>query len=128
MSASDEKPLVLTRAQVREVDRRAIEEYGISGIVLMENAGRNAAALIAEWSKPGDRIVIACGPGNNGGDGYVIARHLSNAGFAVACLFVCEPGKLRGDALINCEIVQRMGLGLIPTGNPAAIEVLDYNL
>ena len=46
----------------------------------------------------------------------------------MACLFVCEPGKLRGDALINCEIVQRMGLGLIPTGNPAAIKVLDYNL
>lgn len=128
MSTPDEKSFVLSRAQVREVDRRAIEEYGIPGIVLMENAGRNAAALIMEWSKPGDQIAIVCGPGNNGGDGFVIARHLSNAGREVVCLLAFEFGKLQGDALINYQIVQRMGLTSCVTVSPAGIEVLMYHL
>lgn len=120
--------MILTRAQVREVDRRAIEEFGIPGIVLMENAGRNAAALIAEWSKPGDRIAIVCGSGNNGGDGFVIARHLSNAGFAVACYLACDPGRLRGDALINHQIVERMRLPLVSIPDDAGIEELQKQL
>jgi len=128
MSTSDNNPLVLTRAQVREVDRRAIEEIGIPGIVLMENAGRNAAALIAEWSKPGDYIAIVCGPGNNGGDGFVIARHLSNAGREVICLLAFEFDKLKGDALINYRVVQTMGLGSCITVSPVGIEVLTFHL
>ncbi len=128
MSTPNEKPIVLTRAQVREVDRRAIEEFGIPGIVLMENAGRNAAALVAEWSKPGDQVAIVCGPGNNGGDGFVIARHLSNAGMEVVCLLVFEFGKLQGDALLNYQIVQRMGLGSCVTICSSGIEVLAYHL
>lgn len=99
----------LTRAEVREVDRRAIEEFGLPGIVLMENAGRNAALLLHERS-PGARVVIACGKGNNAGDGFVIARHLVNLGHDVRLLLACEPAEYRGDAAINWGVVKKMGI------------------
>ncbi|MDP7290285.1 MAG: NAD(P)H-hydrate epimerase, partial [Phycisphaerae bacterium] len=75
----------LTRQEVRAVDRAAIEELGIPGLILMENAGRNCADAIEEFL--GDmadaRVAIVAGVGNNGGDGYVIARHLAMRGFGV---------------------------------------------
>src|SRR5262249_62146078 len=71
----------LTRAQVREIDRRAIEEFGVPGIVLMENAGRGAAErILAVFSGAQAGLhLILCGGGNNGGDGFVIAPHLAKA-------------------------------------------------
>jgi NAD(P)H-hydrate epimerase len=103
----------LTRDQVRDVDRRAIETYGLPGIVLMENAGRNAAALlhrvIGESGITGP-IAIACGPGNNGGDGFVIARHLENLGHDVRLLLACPPAGYRGDAAINCRVAETSGI------------------
>ncbi len=75
----------LSRQQVRELDRRAIEEYGVPGIVLMENAGRSCAELLMKLNPSKGNTIILCGPGNNGGDGYVIARHLDNHGWPVAC-------------------------------------------
>src|SRR5205823_3187916 len=71
-------PFSLTRAQVRELDRRAIHEYGVPGVVLMENAGRGAAELLVRLNPERQRVLILCGPGNNGGDGFVMARHLQN--------------------------------------------------
>lgn len=73
----------LSRDEVRELDRRAIEEYGVPGIVLMENAGRGAAELLMRLNHQKLPVVILCGPGNNGGDGFVIARHLDNHGWPV---------------------------------------------
>ena len=99
----------LTRAQVREVDRRAIEEFGLPGIVLMENAGRGAAALLHERA-PQARVGIVCGKGNNAGDGFVIARHLANLGHDVRLLLACDPAELRGDAALNWHVVDRMRL------------------
>lgn len=99
----------LTRAEVREVDRRAIEEFGLPGIVLMENAGRNAAMLLHDRA-PTARVVIACGKGNNAGDGFVIARHLVNLGHDVRLLLACEPAEYRGDAAINWGVVEKMGI------------------
>jgi NAD(P)H-hydrate epimerase len=84
-------PFTLTRAQVRELDRRAIEEYGIPGIVLMENAGRSCAELLMKLNPTKKPTVILCGPGNNGGDGFVMARHLDNAGWPVSVLCVDQP-------------------------------------
>src|SRR5258708_812085 len=99
--------LVLSRAQVRELDRRAIEEFGIPGIVLMENAGRGAAEIILrECGDLSRGAAIICGGGNNGGDGFVIARHLVNAGVHVTDFLVCEPERLAGDALIAYRIVE----------------------
>ena len=70
---------VLTRTQVRRVDQIAIQEYGIPGVVLMENAGRGCVEQLIKRGCRGP-VVICCGPGNNGGDGFVIARHLDNRG------------------------------------------------
>lgn len=106
----------LTRAEVRDVDRRAIEQFGLPGVVLMENAGRNAAAVLLATGVTG-RVVICCGKGNNGGDGFVIARHLDNAGVDVRVLLACDPAEYQGDAAINLQVIQsaRLPLCRIPT-------------
>src|SRR5947208_6172474 len=101
----------ITRNQVRELDRRAIEEFGVPGVVLMENAGRGAAEVLLRLGVTG-RVVVCCGKGNNGGDGFVIARHLDNHGVAVRVLYFGKPEALTGDAAINFEIVRRSGLPL----------------
>ncbi len=109
--------LRLTRKQVREVDRIAIEAYGLPGIVLMENAARGAAEVIQALRDDEDaphRAVLFCGKGNNGGDGFAIARHLGNAGWAVRIILCCEPHEIAGDALINFRIIQHMGLPIRP--------------
>jgi NAD(P)H-hydrate epimerase len=96
----------LTREQARTLDRRAIEELGIPGIVLMENAGRGMAELLRSLGVGGP-VVVCCGKGNNGGDGLVIARHLANAGATVRTLLFADPDKLPADARINHGIVAR---------------------
>ena len=98
----------MSREQVRDVDRRAISEYGMPGVVLMENAGRGAAELLIELGIEG-RVIICAGKGNNGGDGYVIARHLRNRGFEVEVWLFCDPAELSGDAAINYRILQAAG-------------------
>ncbi|MEK6644840.1 MAG: NAD(P)H-hydrate epimerase [Planctomycetota bacterium] len=105
--------ITLTRAQVREVDRRAIEEYGIPGIVLMENAGRGAAEIIQGRVPKGGSVAIVCGRGNNGGDGFVIARHLVNDGVTVHLLLTCESAQLSGDAATNYGIAERMRIPVL---------------
>lgn len=110
-------PRPLTRDEVRNIDRLAIEQYGIPGVALMENAGRGTAQLIVEElhnHMEGRSIVIACGGGNNGGDGFVIARHLHNAGAKVTVLLAAQPDQIKGDAAINLRIVQAMGLPIQP--------------
>ncbi|MBX7103383.1 MAG: NAD(P)H-hydrate epimerase [Gemmataceae bacterium] len=98
----------LTRAAVRELDRRAIEEFGLPGIVLMENAARNAAELLARLNPARERVAIACGPGNNGGDGYAMARHLDRLG-QTAHVFAFAP-PTAADAVTNYRVIDRMGL------------------
>lgn len=105
----------LTREQVRQIDRRAMEEYGMPGVILMENAGRGAAehALSMLGDRENALVWILCGKGNNGGDGFVIARHLHNRGVRVqiglaARSAECSEGK--GDAAVNLRIALRMGL------------------
>jgi NAD(P)H-hydrate epimerase len=100
--------MFLTRAEARELDRRAIEEYGVPGVVLMENAGRGMAELLRTLGVKGN-VVVCCGKGNNGGDGYVIARHLDNAGVAVRVLMFARPEELAGDAAVMYRIVARAG-------------------
>lgn len=95
----------LTRDEVRDVDRRAIEQYGLPGIVLMENAGRGAAELLLDQGVSGP-VVVCCGGGNNGGDGYVIARHLDLAGVAVRVAAVAPLERLTGDAAVHARVVE----------------------
>ncbi len=103
--------VVMTRDEVRSFDAWAIKELGIQGVVLMENAGRSCAELIkeklADIEKP--KVCIFCGRGNNGGDGYVIARHLFNAGFKVTVVLCGERSRVKGDAKINLDILQKLG-------------------
>lgn len=105
----------LTTQQIRELDVLAIEHVGIPGLVLMENAARNVAEAIYHWLvNPGaQRVVVLCGPGNNGGDGFVVARHLHNAGVRVAVVLAAAREKLRGDALLNFGICERMELEIV---------------
>jgi len=102
---------VLNRVQVRDVDRRAITEFGLPGVVLMENAGRGCAELMVELGIDGP-VVVAAGKGNNGGDGLVIARHLDNAGFEVAVLLFADPESLSDDAAVNLRAVEAGGPGV----------------
>ena len=94
----------LTRQQVRDIDRRAIEDYGLPGVVLMENAGRGAAELLIRLGVSG-RVVICAGRGYNGGDGFVIARHLESRGHDVRVILLGNPQALRGDAAINYRVL-----------------------
>ncbi len=103
--------MVLSREQVRAFDSWAINELGVPGVVLMENAGRSCAELIkdrlAGVAEP--KVCIFCGTGNNGGDGYVIARHLLNSGFKVVVVICGDRNKIKGDAKINLDILERLG-------------------
>ena len=110
-----------TRQDARDFDRRMIEELGIPGIVLMENAGRGAAEWILAHREmlglQSDGLVgILCGQGNNGGDGYVVARHLSLAGQGVVLFELVEAGSLSPDAAIFREVCVRMGVDMVTAG------------
>jgi len=112
--------LTLTRDQIRRVDDLAINRYGIAGLVLMENAGRNAAAIADREYGPGGRTFICCGPGNNGGDGCVIARHLHNLGWTVRLMVTGDESKMSPDMRANFGIVRAMALNPIVAVNMAA--------
>ena len=118
----------LTRAQVREIDRRSIEEYHIPGIVLMENAARAVAdAADAMIARREHAVTIFCGGGNNGGDGFAVARHLHNRGHEVGLHLLSHPGELQGDALINWQITQAMKIPASTSG-PDGIDCGSYDL
>lgn len=97
----------LTTAQSRELDRLAVQLYGVPSIVLMENAGRSVADAVVRMVGPPSRILVLCGPGNNGGDGFVIARHLHNRDYIVSVLLLAKASELKGDALTNYHIINR---------------------
>ncbi len=104
--------LILSVSQMSAMDQHAIKELGLPGICLMENAGRGAAeAILDEVEKrDADSIAILCGGGNNGGDGYVIARHLVNQGLDPQVFALAPASKLKGDAATNRKVVENMGV------------------
>lgn len=106
-------PLELYRAQqARELDRIAIEEFHIPGATLMDRAGLAAfEALRRTWPRA-RRLAVVCGPGNNGGDGFVLARHAAGAGYAVAVSLLGDPARLRGDALGAYDRMREAGIAL----------------
>ncbi len=111
-------PLTMTRDEVRAFDAWAIRQLGLAGVVLMENAGRTCAELILRRlsGAAGAKVCLFCGAGNNGGDGFVIARHLASAGLSPTVVLCGNPDKIEGDAKTNLEVLRRMG---------QPIEVLD---
>jgi NAD(P)H-hydrate epimerase len=106
--------LLVTTSEMRELDRKTIEEVGIPGLLLMENAGlqvvRHAERRFGSWR--GKRVLVLCGGGNNGGDGMVVARQVAQRGAEVTVVLAADPAKVTGDALTNLQIVQRLGLPL----------------
>jgi NAD(P)H-hydrate epimerase len=104
--------VILSREEARELDRRAIEEFGVPGIVLMENAGRGIVDLLLSLQVRGP-VVICCGKGNNAGDGFVVARHLDNQNILVDVLLFARADELKGDAKINYEIIRKSKLSII---------------
>lgn len=95
---------------MQEIDKKAIEEFNIPGIILMENAGLVSSLILEENFPDVNKIIIFAGGGNNGGDGLVIARHLFNQGIAVTVYLLKEADKIKGDALINLNIARLMGV------------------
>jgi len=127
--------LVCTAAQMRELDRTTIEDYGIPGVVLMEAAGRGVVEVIldslderAGRDPTGLRVVILCGSGNNGGDGFVVARHLVSQGCHVLVYLVAERAKIGGDALTNLQILERIGVKPIPLQTEDDLERAESTL
>ncbi|WP_425396798.1 NAD(P)H-hydrate epimerase [Aeoliella sp.] len=122
-------PRALNRQQSREVDRIAIEEYGMSGLVLMENAGRGCVDLLERRGVRGP-VAIVCGKGNNGGDGFVIARHLWIRGYEPRVLLVPPAEELTGDAAANFAILRKAHAQIVylsEEGGPASLpEALDF--
>ena len=100
----------LSRDEVRELDRRAIDGFSVPGIILMENAGRGCAELLMRLNPGRAPVLILCGPGNNGGDGFVIARHLDNQRWPVDVFVVAKSNPQPGDADINFDIVYASGV------------------
>ncbi|TWT43034.1 Bifunctional NAD(P)H-hydrate repair enzyme Nnr [Thalassoglobus neptunius] len=116
--------IVLTREQVRAVDQVAIKDFGMPGIVLMENAARGVAELFLRHCDSG-KVVVACGVGNNGGDGFAIARHLSNRGMDVSIVIVGDRSKLTPDAATNESIARKMKLRIESLSDTMGLEELS---
>ena len=100
----------MRREDFRRIDRYAIETLGVPGVVLMENAGRGAADAIEVFlgGCAGRKVAIVAGAGNNGGDGFVIARHLAIRGAAVTTFLAASPDKITGDAAVNLAILRNL--------------------
>lgn len=103
---------IVSAEEMRTLDRAASEQYGVPSLLLMENAGREVAEVAHRRLAPGRRVVIVCGPGNNGGDGLVAARHLRAKGVPVEVLLLAET--MKGDAALNLEAFRRQGGAIRP--------------
>jgi ADP-dependent NAD(P)H-hydrate dehydratase / NAD(P)H-hydrate epimerase len=126
---------VTTAAEMRQLDRLASELSGIPGVVLMENAGAQVARIL--WQEYPDlqarRVAVLCGRGNNGGDGFVIARYLHNSGVSVDVLIIGEPGDIRGDASVHLNMLQRAGIAPNSVRTPESAKevgarLVDYDV
>jgi ADP-dependent NAD(P)H-hydrate dehydratase / NAD(P)H-hydrate epimerase len=109
---------IVNAAQMRNIDRRATERFGIPSIVLMENAATAVVDAIFAHYPECDRVAIICGVGANGGDGFAVARHLENRGVVPVILIAGERAKYSGDALTNLTICERLGIPMYDVATP----------
>lgn len=112
---------ILSSEQMRSIDRRAVEQFGIPSMVLMENAALAVVDAIFAHYPQTERAAIFCGPGMNGGDGLAVARHLENRGVVPTVLLIGAEG-MKGDAGTNLEICRRLGL---PMQEVSDVDSLD---
>jgi hydroxyethylthiazole kinase-like uncharacterized protein yjeF len=116
---------ILNAAQMREADRYTTEEIGIPSLVLMENAGRQVVAAIeSAYEAPLEgRVAVLCGRGNNGGDGFVVARTLLQRGIDTAVFVIGSVGDIRGDARTNLDILGRLGVTVVEINDEQSWEL-----
>lgn len=116
---------ILNADQMREADRRTIQDIGLASLVLMENAGRQVVAAIESlYPDLADRsVAIVCGKGNNGGDGFVVARTLRQRGVDVSVFVIGKVTEIKGDARINLEILGRIGQDVVEVADETAWEL-----
>lgn len=101
---------LLTNAQIRMIDYHAVKDYGINGLILMENAGISVVDEIKKRYEPSAKVLVVTGRGNNGGDGFVVCRHLHNAGYTVQLVTLGREEQIKDEAGANLEIVKKMGV------------------
>src|SRR5512142_709571 len=116
---------VLNSAQMKEADRRTIDEIGIPSVVLMENAGRQVvSAMEAMFDDLSERrVAVLCGCGNNGGDGFVVARTLVQRGVDASVFVIGSLAEVRGDAKLNLDILGRLGVTVVEIGDEQSWEL-----
>ena len=116
---------VLNSRQMRDADRRTIEDVGIPSIVLMENAGRQVVAAMESTfeSLAVMSVAVLCGRGNNGGDGFVVARTLIERDVDVAVYLFAASAEVRGDARINLDVLRNLGVDVVEIADAAAWEL-----
>jgi ADP-dependent NAD(P)H-hydrate dehydratase / NAD(P)H-hydrate epimerase len=121
---------VTTAAEMRELDRLAIETYGIPDVVLMENAGAQVVRILGQEypDLPARRVAVLCGRGNNGGDGFVIARYLHTMGVSVQVFIMGEPGDIHGAAGTHLDILRRLGVAPKPIRTTEAAQAVGARL
>ncbi len=120
---------LVTAAEMRQLDRRAIQEVGIPSLVLMENAGRSTYQILRrEFPDPDGEVAVLAGRGNNGGDGFVVARYLAAAGEAVAVFLLGSKDQVRGDARVNLDILAHLGLEVVEVTEEAQLNPVVHRL
>ena len=116
---------ILNADQMREADRRTTQDIGIAALVLMENAGRQVVATVESLypDLAERRVAIMCGKGNNGGDGFVVARTLQQRGVDVSVFVIGRISEIKGDARTNLEILGRIGQTVVEVADESAWEL-----
>ncbi len=112
---------LVAAAEMRAIDSAATKQYGIAGLVLMENAGLRVVEAVEELATEGSRILVIAGKGNNGGDGLVVARHLFNRGADVRVMLLAGGDELSGDAAANYRVAHRLGVPLVEKPSARAL-------
>lgn len=118
---------LITAQTMQEIDRRTIQEFGVPGLTLMERAGANCAAVITKRfaGKSSPKALVVAGKGNNGGDGFVIARLLAESGWQIALALYADPASLTGDAIINYERMPATVATIVHPGAPELAELCN---
>ncbi len=121
---------LLTATQMADLDRQTIQQVGIPGMVLMENAADGCArAIVDRWpDRVGRGVVVVAGPGNNGGDGHVIARKLANRGIPVKVLLLAAPDRVKGDARTNLDLLPSFGVEVVQLLDDEAVTAARSHL
>ncbi len=119
---------IVTNEQMMQLDELAVSKYGIPGVVLMENAGTNIVFEVMAMNPSKQRVHLFCGMGNNGGDGFVAARHLSNNGFPVTVYVVGKLSDLKGDSYLNYQVIKKMQLNIEIISDGGGINKMEKNI